>query len=216
MVHPAVYWGALCAGIVILLILHRDDISAFTNREYVQSALDGKKYQIISSFEGGDEAANVLAKINEFLLEVLRHMKTKYANTNSKEASKGELTRRLLALYNPDVLREHNPRGTINTSYVTNKGDEIGFCLREKRTGRNRFHDFEILKFVALHEISHIATISYGHETDFWTIFKFIASEAVDAGLYNPVDYSKHPAEYCALEIDYSPLYDATLSYEKL
>lgn len=204
----------LVVGIVLLVLVCRDEISSYANRKYVKSSIDGKLYQIVSSFDGGNNAADVLAKLNDFLVNVIKHMKTKYVDTNDpKTAKQREYTQRLLDLYNPDVLREHNPSGTTNTSYVTNKGDEIGFCLREKRTGRFDFHQFEILKFVALHEISHIVTVGYGHDTDFWENFKFIANEAVSAGLYTPVDYSKNPVEYCALEINYSPLFDDSLSY---
>ena len=207
-------WVVLIAGIIILMVICRDSVSAFANQRYAKATLDGKWYRIISAFQGGDDAANVLAKINKFLLSVLKYMKVKYVdNPDPKTAKQRAYTQRLLNLYNPDVLRENNPRTIKNTSYVINKGDEIYFCLREKKTGKANFHDLEVLKFVALHEIAHIATKGYGHEDDFWSNFKFIAREAAEAGLYTPVDYQKHPVEYCALTIDYNPLYDNHLPY---
>jgi hypothetical protein len=207
-------WVVLILGIMILAVLCQDQISSFGSRKSVNSSVDGKPYRIISKFEGGNDAADMLANINMFLLNVLKYMKTKYVdNPNPKTARHRAYTQRLLNLYNPDVLRENNPRSTVNTSYVTNKGDEIYFCLREKKTGKAHFHDLEVLKFVALHEISHIATTGYGHDDEFWSNFKFIAREAAEAGLYTPVDYRRYPADYCSLTIDYSPLYDARLPY---
>jgi hypothetical protein len=207
-------WVVLILGVMILAVLYQDQISAFGSRKLVNSSVDGKPYRIVSTFEGGNDAADMLANINTFLLQVLKYMKVKYVdNPSPKTARHRAYTQRLLDLYNPDVLRENNPRSTVNTSYVTNKGDEIYFCLREKKTGKANFHDLEVLKFVALHEISHIATTGYGHDDEFWSNFKFIAREAAEAGLYKPVDYRQHPADYCALTIDYSPLYDARLPY---
>lgn len=204
----------LAAGVIILIFLFQSNISHFSNRKYIRASFDGKLYQIVNSFEGGTKAANNLAQINTFLLGVLKHMKKKYVNNPSPRTYVQRVnTQRLLDLYNPDVLRENNPAGPINTSFVINKGDEIAFCLREKYTGENKLHDFETLKFVALHEMAHIMTIAYGHEDDFWQNFKFLVNEAAETGTYVPVDYKKYPIDYCSLKIDYNPLYDDTLAF---
>ena len=34
--------------------------------------------------------------------------------------------------------------------------------------------------FVALHELSHVMTVSVGHTQEFWENFKFLLKEAVD------------------------------------
>ena len=62
--------------------------------------------------------------------------------------------------------------------------------------------------FVALHEISHIATKSIGHKQEFWDNFKFILEEAVEIKIYKPVDYKKKPISYCSLNITDNPYFD--------
>ena len=62
--------------------------------------------------------------------------------------------------------------------------------------------------FVALHELSHIATESIGHNKEFWDNFKFILKEAQEAGLYKMVDYSKDNKEYCGMTITDNPYFE--------
>ena len=45
--------------------------------------------------------------------------------------------------------------------------------------------------FVTLHELSHIATKTIGHKSEFWENFKFLLQQAKEAGIHNPVDYKK-------------------------
>jgi len=73
--------------------------------------------------------------------------------------------------------------------------------------------DIETVFFVMLHECAHIANYNgWGHDTRFWTVFKFIIHEAVLAGVYTPIDYAKHPKEYCGISVYYQPLFDDALS----
>ena len=62
--------------------------------------------------------------------------------------------------------------------------------------------------FVTLHELSHIATKSIGHKSEFWDNFKFLLQEAKVAGIHDPVDYKKAPQEYCGMKIHDNPYYD--------
>jgi hypothetical protein len=63
------------------------------------------------------------------------------------------------------------------------------------------------LIFVDLHELSHLFDFSYGHEKEFWSGFKIILREAVELGLYDPVDYSRHAAKYCGMVINDNPYF---------
>ena len=38
--------------------------------------------------------------------------------------------------------------------------------------------------------------------------FRFLLKEAVNIEIYNPVDYSKHPQQYCGMEITDNPYFD--------
>jgi predicted metal-dependent hydrolase len=62
--------------------------------------------------------------------------------------------------------------------------------------------------YVALHEVSHIATKSIGHNDEFWNNFKFMITEAKEINIYNPVNYQKEPARYCGMNISDNPYFD--------
>ena len=62
--------------------------------------------------------------------------------------------------------------------------------------------------YVALHEISHIATKSVGHTDEFWKNFKFFIEQAHILNIYKPIDYKKTPAKYCGMEITDNPYFD--------
>ncbi len=189
------------------MVVCKHDFDNFISKEYVVSSIDGKSYPIVGSFKGGQDAADMLGRINNFLIGVIRNMKRKYVNGNQGGQHERESTLLLLARYNPDVLFENNPSGTSNTSYVANKGTSIAFCLREKKTGNNNLHSWPLVQFVALHEISHIISEDYGHDSRFWNNFKFMENEAVDSGLYVPIDFAKYPQTYCGVDIAFSPYF---------
>jgi predicted metal-dependent hydrolase len=96
-----------------------------------------------------------------------------------------------------------------HTAYSENKGEKLAFCLNKKKTDNNDLIDENTLTFVAIHELSHIATKSIGHKTEFWNNFKFLLTEAQAAGLYSPKDYKSAPQEYCGMKISDNPYYDA-------
>ena len=62
--------------------------------------------------------------------------------------------------------------------------------------------------FVALHELSHIATKSIGHTQEFWNNFKFIIANAKKIGIYTPENYKSAPKMYCGLKITDNPYFD--------
>jgi len=105
-----------------------------------------------------------------------------------------------------------NPSGS--TSYTENKGEKLVLCLRNKTPNANgeyEFHEINLLVFVCLHEITHIMNDRWGHKMQFWQLFKFVLKNAVEAGIYEPVDYSKNPVTYCGMKISYSPFYDSQM-----
>jgi hypothetical protein len=197
----------LLLGIILLMCVCKHDIENFISREGVVSSIDGKSYPIVGSFQGKQGAADMLGRINNFVIGVIRNMKRKYVNGNQGSQFERESTLLLLARYNPDVLFENNPVGTANTSYVTNKGTSVAFCLREKTSGNNNLHEWPSVQFVALHEVTHIISEEYGHGPVFWNNFKFMENEAVDAGLYEPINFNKYPQKYCGVMIGFSPYY---------
>lgn len=199
--------------IIVFYLILKEPMETFFSRTNVLSSVDKRKYNIVGKYEEftHDDAANKLARLNRKTIELLRHLRRKYIWGRKGTPEIRERVLYLVENYDPDVIRENAPLGKVNTSYVRNKGDVIAICLREKRSGENKFHDDETLQFVKLHEITHIFSKVRGHPYKFWKNFKFILQEAVEAGLYKPIDYAKYPVPYCGIEITYNPYFDINL-----
>jgi hypothetical protein len=122
-----------------------------------------------------------------------------------------ERVEQLYERFKRNQLFEISPRNNANlTSYTENKGDQLVLCLREKtpRNGEYQLHDHNTMMFVVCHEITHIMNDQWGHEREFWELFKVVLENAIEAGVYRPVDYRNHPINYCGLVLNYSPLYN--------
>ena len=61
----------------------------------------------------------------------------------------------------------------------------------EKKKG-SKLIDENTLMFVALHELSHVASKSIGHTDEFWNNFKFLIKEAETINIYVPENYKKN------------------------
>ena len=98
-------------------------------------------------------------------------------------------------------IYENIPESDL-TSYTINKGEELGICLKSKVTGN--FHDINLLMYVAIHEMAHMACPEIGHDDLFKKIFFFLTEEAIDMGLYIKVDYQINNMEYCGMVLSSS------------
>ena len=91
--------------------------------------------------------------------------------------------RRFVERFNPENMTE-NDMGADSTSYSENKGEHIVVCLRDKTQPPHfPFVDENTLMFVLLHEMAHLMTESIGHTPEFWTNFKKILQDGVQAGI---------------------------------
>jgi hypothetical protein len=168
----------------------------------VVSTLDGRHYTVCSRYGNRITAANKLAEINIMFVRIIKELKI-----NHMDSGWGEGISYLASNYNPDVLGEHAPISITNTSYVTNKGQKIRMCLRKKHN-RRIFHEMNIVKFVAIHELCHMMTYSMGHADDFWDAFKYVLHVAEGMGEIVIVDYESRPTRYCGMVVDHSPYFD--------
>lgn len=194
---------------IILLLLLKDDIDKFVNKTKVRSKIDGREYYVSNKYDDKQQAADILARVNKIAVELMRHLRKKYKD--APHSKRKELVLKLLHNYNPDVLIENVPLNSNNTSYVKNKGDEMGVCLREKDSGNDEFHDQNIIEFVTIHELTHIASKVRNHPPQFWSNFKFMLQEAKEAGIHKPKDYSKNNINYCGLLVTYNPYFDPNM-----
>jgi hypothetical protein len=158
---------------------------------------DGNRY-CVREREKMELAANLLANVTQKMKDVVYYLKEKHP--------KDERTIRLVEGFNPQKINETLPTSEL-TAYSENKGEKLAFCLNKSKNG-SKLIDINTLTFVALHELSHIATESVGHGQEFWQNFKWILQNAKEAGIYSPIDYKKYPEEYCGMTINDNPYYD--------
>ena len=97
-------------------------------------------------------------------------------------------------------IQESTDNG-IYTSYSVNKGEQIIFCLRSRKDNSGKLHDLNLLMYVVLHEMGHVACPEFGHTELFKDIFAFLANEGVKLGIYKKIDFRSDNQEYCGLTI---------------
>jgi hypothetical protein len=191
----------LCGYALIALILYICikiyQESDMFNLKCIISDVDGNKY-CVRDRSKLELAADRLANANKNMHKLVEHCyKTYPTRENIKRLKKG---------YNPKKIMETLPTSEY-TAYSENKGEKLAFCLNTEKEG-NQLIDANTLMFVAIHELSHIATKSIGHKEEFWSNFKFLLGEASKIGIYKQVDYKKKPQRYCGTSINDNPYYD--------
>lgn len=199
--------------LIVLCGLNQNKLDRFITTKKVCSS-DARCYPVVSYFPEPETAAEMLVYLNQFSIGVMRYMRQKYLfdaelKNDSSSLYYKHITNNLLANYNPDNITENDPKDLSLTSFVEDKGKVFALCLRDKKSGTNAILDKNILEFVAMHEMGHMATDKIGHDhLDFWMNFKIIIDAAVNAGLHTPVNYEKTPVNYCGLNVDYNPYFD--------
>ena len=186
----------LFAFILIIAIRIYRNSDSFQLRCII-SSVNGNRYCVRDRTKL-ELAADKLANVNISMNKLVKHLGETYPEK--------ENVRRLVAGYNPQKIYETLPTSEY-TAYSENKGEKLAFCLdTEKNNGR--LIDLNTLTYVALHELSHIATKSIGHTDEFWQNFKFLITEAKNINIYDPIDYKNEPARYCGMNITDNPYYD--------
>jgi len=188
---------------------------------------DGNHYHVHRAHHDYADAAHILAHINHKVHVLIKHLKDKYLAPGRgavdmnreknnhidilpfQQDSNLEIERveYLVSRYDGENLVENSPHNAEEyTSYTEGKGRKIAICLREKAPG-SRFHDMNLIMFVVVHELAHVCNDVFGHGEKFWDCFAWLLREAVEAGVYQPVNYAIHPTTYCGMSINYSPIF---------
>lgn len=94
------------------------------------------------------------------------------------------------------LIYENDPNSDL-TSFSVNKGEEIALCLKSKKT--KELHNINLLMYVTIHEMAHIACPEIGHGDLFKKIFRFLCEEAIKIGVYKYDNYENNPVEYCGM-----------------
>jgi hypothetical protein len=183
----------LTAGVAIALVSN----SGPKNTVEVRSRRDGRIYRV-QNLPDKQEACELLSKLRENLTKLIENYKT------DPSAMSDPRVKIMVSRFNPDNFSE-NDITADTTSYSENKGERIVVCIRDKAPPY-RFVDQNTVMFVLLHEMGHLMTTTIGHTPEFWANFKRVLHDAVQCGIYTPVNYTKTPTAYCGMTITDSPI----------
>jgi hypothetical protein len=175
---------------------------------YVISDIDQQSYMVRNK-KDKKTAANFLAKLRSNIYLLSDYVYDKLQSPNLRSTPRyNEFKPYILQLRSKirNVVIKESAENTVYTSYTVNKGEQIIFCIRSKSIASlvsdNNIHDFNLVMYVLLHEISHVACPEFDHTPLFKKIFKFLCEEAIEMGIYTKIDFRREPKEYCGMKID--------------
>jgi hypothetical protein len=160
---------------------------------------DGYQYDM-QNLPDKEKAVALMSSVRESLVKLHNHYKDNVGLAQDPPVAL------FISRFTPDVFVE-NDMSSKDTSYSENKGQKIVVCLRDKtKPPQYPLIDKNTVMFVMLHEMAHLMTETIGHTQEFWTNFKRILGDAVQLGLYAPVNYAQRPVAYCGMMITDSPI----------
>jgi hypothetical protein len=183
--------------IVLTIIIIYSEILT-ENFEIIKQMSSDNKMYYVQNFEDNKEAADTLSSISKQSSALVENLTVKYPNDSD--------VMRLKKKFNPDNMREAEDSNG-QTSYTINKGEMVHLCLRHKDDEKS-LHDHNLLMFVTIHELAHIMSKSIGHNQEFYKNFKFLLTEAVEAGIYIPVNFQSNPVKYCGVNVTNNPYFE--------
>jgi predicted metal-dependent hydrolase len=163
------------------------------NRLTLVEANNNIKFMVYND-ENKVESANLLA----MLVDRMYKLRNNLINNKKKYQEYEQYIDLLEKNFNNErtYIYENIPDSDL-TSFTINKGEELGFCLKSKITGK--FHNINLLMYVAIHEMAHMACPETGHGELFKKVFLFLTEKAIDMGLYTKINYEINNVEYCGM-----------------
>lgn len=146
-----------------------------------------------------DDFVDVKADLMRNIIKRLRKLKNHLVNNIDQFPEYEKYIKQLNRNFNNNTIIYENSLKSSTTSFTINKGDEMVFCLSSRSTGLP--HDINLLTYVAVHELSHVASDSVGHDETFNKIFAFFLKQAINIGIYKYEDYQENPVEYCNMTL---------------
>lgn len=160
---------------------------------------DGHEYEM-QNLPKKEDAVKIMSSIRGSLIKLHEYYKGDIGLANDPPVA------RFISRFSMDVFVE-NDMASADTSYSENKGQKIVICLRDKTNApQYPLVDQNTIMFVVLHEMAHLMTETIGHTQEFWSNFKRILGDAVQIGIYSPVNYAQKPTPYCGMKITDSPI----------
>ena len=169
---------------------------------YVKSTIDKESY-LVRNLPDKQEAADRLARVRQKILILQKHLKQTHMEKS--------FVKQMIDNFDcsADRFSESTPDAQF-TSYSVNKGEKIFMCLRQ-RNEKEELVQENIILFVALHEMSHVGTVSVGHTPEFWNNFAWLLKQAEATKIYEYSNFAAHPVEYCGVHITDAPTYKETV-----
>lgn len=193
------YFAVILIIFIILVCTKMFVESDYYNLSCIVSTVDGNKYCVrVKEKLNQQETVDLLARVTNKCKKLVKYLGKKYPERGN--------VKRLVDNFNPSQVKEILPTSEF-TAYSENKGEKLAFCTTTKKKGGNLI-DENTLTFVAIHELSHIASKTIGHNDEFWKNFKFLLQYAEKINIYKPIDYKKSPKNYCGMRITDNPYYD--------
>ena len=172
---------------IILLFI----IANKTEVTFIESFIDNNIY-LVRNLKDKQIAANTLSEIKNKLKQLIEYIKTDIENDMKQYID--NISNKIDNI----IIRESSANSKF-TSYSVNKGQEMVFCLRSKKT--NKIHDMNLLMYVAIHEISHVGCPEIGHTPLFTQINRYLLTKASEIDIYKYNDYYIFPEEYCGMTL---------------
>ncbi len=202
-------------GVLIILVLILISLLIYLGVQQVKSNditpfvsnYNGEVYEVRKNQSDSNKAtaANYLAKLSDKVTELVDYM---YRNALPDKI----ISQRLYYRWNRCELKETGS-GEKSIAYTLNKSVEIRICIRKSN---GEFEDQNRSMFVLLHELGHVMSITYDHNTEFSNNFSYIVNLASNLGLYKPEDFNSNPQSYCGGNITTTPCDSNTCSYNVL
>ncbi len=168
----------------------------YRDMTYVRSDLDGK-YYLVRDLPDKQNASNTLARLKSHIYTVTDYLYAHRNDANFKDNI--EYIEQLNSRIKNAIIIE-STSDSIYTSYSVNKGEQLVFCIRSIKN-KNDLHDVNLMMYVVLHEMSHVACPELGHTALFKKIFAFITTVAVSLNIYKKIPFASEPKEYCGMQI---------------
>lgn len=198
MTNLLVLYSVISTIAVIVLAVLYYGCEYFTEQlTKVKSNVDNKDYNVLESYACPSCAADQMARINKNIEKLFNHLKKKYPDRSNVNL--------MIQRYNENNVSEGPPNNGKDTSYSISKGRKVVFCLRSGNDP-NKIHDLNLLMFVTLHELAHLASTTYGHNREFMNNFKFLLIEGNNCGVYKIENYRRYPKEFCGMKINSNPV----------
>jgi hypothetical protein len=178
-------------GLILLIVL----FFIKYNNDLIHVKFD-ENFHLVRDLPDKDDAAEVLSTIKDRLSKLIKYCIRNHPNDDRVFILKNR--------FNENNIQETDINDT-GTSYSIDKGEEIHLCLRDKES--QKLQKINTLMFVAIHELAHVMSVSYGHNEEFHKNFKFLLENAIKNGLYQNIDYSSNPEKFCGIEITSNPLF---------